>query len=320
MSFNEFDIIDRYFSHLWDGDADDIVMGSGDDCAVLRVPEGRELCWSTDTLVADVHFPAWAPPAAVAHRGLAANVSDLAAMGASPRGCLLALTLTEPDDAWLAPFSQALGRCSRKWDIPVIGGNIARGRELSLTFSVIGAVEAGQALTRSGAGDGDDVYVTGSPGDAGAGLAMVLEDREATGTLVDRYFYPEPRLAVGRGLIGLASAAIDVSDGLAADLGHVARASGLDLKVDVTELSLSAALVEYGGTDGARRLALSAGDDYELCFTAPAAFRDRIAALATQTDVSMTRIGVASNGQGRVLLVDDRGEPVVLAETGYRHF
>ncbi|MBD3646842.1 MAG: thiamine-monophosphate kinase, partial [Pseudomonadales bacterium] len=176
---NEFDIIEKYFAGLFTGGNGEVVLAAGDDCAILDVPDGQELCVSTDTFIEGVHFLEGAPGDVVAQRALAASTSDLAAMGASPLCCVLALTMPEADHGWLEVFSGSLGKLTDEWMIPLVGGNLARGTELSLTFTVMGIVPAGRALRRSGAAVGDDVYVSGVPGEAGAGLALLQADSKA---------------------------------------------------------------------------------------------------------------------------------------------
>lgn len=320
QSTREFDIIERYFAHLSDGAAGSgaIVLGPGDDCGIFTVPAGHEVCITTDTLTAGVHFPVDAAPAVVAHRALMANLSDLAAMGAAPLTCTLAMTLDSASatDAWLAPFTHQLTEQLALAALPLIGGNLSHG-ELSCTFTLLGSTPAGQALRREGARVGDDVYVTGHPGDAAGGLRQLLAGQATSDTLLQRYEYPEARVAAGVSLRGLATAAIDISDGLLADLGHIAERSGVALTLQQTALPLSHALVQAFGLEQALGLALGGGDDYELGFTAPASQRDAIAALARQ-GLLMTRIGQVQTGQG-VRVVDARGKVVDVPEKGYVH-
>lgn len=316
---NEFDIIEKYFAPLFSGSAN-VVLAGGDDCAILNVPEGRDLCVSTDTLVTGVHFPRDAAAKVVAHRALAANVSDLAAMGATPLSCVLALTLSAVDHDWLKDFSEALGDCTKRWDIPLVGGNLARGNELSLTFSVMGTVARGKSLRRSGAQPGDAVYVTGSPGEAGAGLAQMQRDAGATNELVSRYYYPEPRIGLAADLIGLATAAIDISDGLVADLEHLCKASQVDSIIHQRSLPLSSILTESTSKEQAFTFAVSSGDDYELCFTAPVEAEENLSALSEKWQVPITRIGSVDAGSGEVRLIDDDGRILDISARGYRHF
>ncbi|MEX2488360.1 MAG: thiamine-phosphate kinase [Pseudomonadales bacterium] len=320
MTFSEFDIIDRYFAPLSTGTGNGVVLGGGDDCAILDVPDGYELCVSTDTLLTGVHFPRDAPAHVAAHRGLAANASDLAAMGAKPTGYILALTLVDADESWLQPFSATLETLAARWQIPLIGGNLTRGSELSLTFTVTGITPSGMALRRSGARHGDDIYVTGWLGEAGAGLQLVQRDPTAGGSLVDRYLCPEPRLELGQALRGLASAGIDLSDGIASDLQHILKASGVSASVDLAALPVSKDLLKFSGQTEARRLALSAGDDYELCFTAPPDRRKDIEALASAHDIEITCIGRIEAGPGGPEFIDENGNSVSISAQGYRHF
>lgn len=320
MSFDEFEIIDTYFGRLYRQGAEGVVPAAGDDCAIFDVPEGMELCVSTDTFISGCHFPDGASGDRVGHRALAANVSDLAAMGAKPMAALLALTLVEADEQWLQALSDVLERLTERWQIPLAGGNLARGRELSLTFTVMGTVPRGMALRRSGARPGDDVYVTGHPGEAGAGLGVLQRDPEASGELVDRYYLPEPRIDIGRQLSGTATAAIDVSDGIVADLGHVAKASGVNVVIEMDRLPLSTALLAAVDRSAARELALSAGQDYELCFTAAPDARSAITGIESACGVPITRIGRTGAGAGRVEVLDADGQAVQLASGGYRHF
>ena len=236
------------------------------------------MCISTDTLIAGTHFPLLCAPDIVAHRSMAANLSDLAAMGATPFAYTLALTLDAESAThlWLDRFTDYLEKFGGRYAIALIGGNLAQG-SLSLTYTVLGHVSEGQALRRNTAKPGDDIYVSGTLGDAAAGLRCLqgsesAPDKETphkeTTALVDRYYFPTPRIELGQSLQSIASSAIDISDGYAADLAHICKGSSVSAEVWVDDLPMSTALVNYAGEAEARMLALSGGDDYELCFTA----------------------------------------------------
>ena len=236
MADDEFAIIDQYFTSIgWQSDS--VVVGPGDDCAVLAVPDGFELCVSTDTLVSGIHFPEGSDGDVVARRSFAAAVSDLAAMGATPYTFTGALTMPVVDHSWLSAFSRELSRLSVEFEIPLVGGNLARG-PMSLTITVMGLIPVGQAIKRSGASVGDDVYITGYPGEAGAGLQL-LDKAGKSNSLLDAYQSPQPRIEVGEGLRMLASAAIDVSDGLFADLAHLLDSSGVGAEINVEKIPIS---------------------------------------------------------------------------------
>ncbi len=313
MAAGEFELIRRYFSS---GGAprDDVRLGVGDDAAVLAQRPGCELVIATDTVVDGVHFPSGSAGRCVGHRALAVNLSDLAAMGAEPAWALLALTLPAVDEAWLGEFATAFDGLARQHGVAWIGGDTTRG-PLAATVTACGWVPAGQALTRSGARAGDGIFVSGSPGDAAAGLALLqrrLEaGAEAREALVRRFLLPEPRVALGQRLRGVASACIDVSDGLVGDLTRLCEASGVGCEVDAAALPLSPALREAART-GARALALQGGDDYELLFTVPAARQGALASLA-----GVTRIGVVTERPGvRVSGAPEAGG----TGHGYDHF
>ncbi|MDH5738502.1 MAG: thiamine-phosphate kinase, partial [Gammaproteobacteria bacterium] len=278
MGLSEFDIIGRYFSHLWSGDSPGILLGPGDDCAIIRPPPGQDLCVSTDTLVEGVHFPLGASPAVIAGRSLAVNLSDLAAMGARPLGLTMALTLSEANEDWLRTFSDVLGQMTQQYACPLIGGNLARG-PLSVTVQVMGTCPAGQAICRSGASAGDLIYVSGSLGDAAMALHLMNRGEVVPPILLARYENPSPRLALGEALQGIASSAIDVSDGLLADLGHILDRSGVGALLETDSLPLSEALLEVTDSAQALALALSGGDDYELCFTVPPEKQSRLSSV-----------------------------------------
>ncbi|MGQ0428503.1 MAG: thiamine-phosphate kinase [Gammaproteobacteria bacterium] len=299
MPTGEFELIERYFTGRGAARAD-VRVGVGDDAAVVAPPApGQELVLALDTIVSGTHFPADAPARAVGHRALAVNLSDLAAMGAEPAWALLGLTLPAADEAWVAQFADGLDALARRHRVALAGGDTTRGA-LAATVMLAGMVPAGGALLRRGARPGDDVWVSGTPGDAGAGLA-ILQGRltargEARERLLQRFLLPEPRIELGLRLRGIASACIDVSDGLAGDLGKLCAASGAGAAIDARELPLSAQLLEAAGPEAAAALALDAGDDYELLFTAPAARRGAIEALPA--GVACRRIGaiVAAGG------------------------
>ncbi|HLT14379.1 MAG TPA: thiamine-phosphate kinase [Marinobacter sp.] len=264
----EFELIRQYFQPVADNTRQDqLVLGPGDDCAIQRVPSGCDLVFSVDTVVEGVHFPLNYPPDYLGWRALAVATSDLAAMGADPVCFTLALTLPAADPGWLGGFADGLAKASAAFGIKLAGGDTTRG-PLTLSIQVHGTVAEGQALRRSGARPGDLVCVTGPLGDAGAALAYLEEPVPSLlqQAVLSRYHYPQPRLALGQGLVGKASAAIDISDGLLADLQHILDASGVGAELDATKIPVSPELTQLQG-DRALALALSAGDDYELCLT-----------------------------------------------------
>lgn len=301
----EFELIERYFNPLIPP------AQRGEDCALLDLAPGEELAVSTDAMVAGRHFPEGAAADLVARRALAGSASDLAAMGARPLGCTLALTLPEIDPPWLAQLSRGLARGTSELKLPLLGGDTTRG-PLTLTLTVLGALPRGQALRRGGGRPGESVWVSGSLG--GAAAALEFPTMAPDEPLQQRYWLPAPRLELGQALRGLATAAIDLSDGLLADLGHLCRASGCGALIDPLRLPLHAQALERLGEDRARALALSGGDDYELCFASgvPAG---QIEALGRRLGVALHRIGE---------LVAEPGVSLVGAETprhtGYQHF
>jgi len=300
MALSEFQLIHRYFesSRFAAATGAGVIVGVGDDAAVLRMPPESDLAVSIDTLVRGVHFPADMAPADIAWRSLAVNLSDMAAMGAQPLWFTLALTMDRADESWLEPFSRTLAEIAARFGVALVGGDTTRG-PLTISIEIHGAVPRSGALLRSGAHPGDGLYVTGWPGLAALGLRRlgsgeVVSDDPA----VAAFLRPEPRVAFGIGLRGLASAAIDVSDGLLADAGHIAERSAVALEIDVARLPLAAALQGLETREDAWSLCLSGGDDYELCFTAPAQSAGAIARLAQRHALPCTRIGTVSAGEG----------------------
>lgn len=312
----EFDLIRRYFTGL--GNGPQLVLGVGDDCAIIAPPADSQLVITTDTLVAGVHFPHDCDAGALARRALRVNLSDLAAMGAVPLGIQLALTLPQADTDWLAAFSAGLAADCREFACPLMGGDTTRG-PLAVTITALGTVPTGQALLRSGASAGDQLYVTGTLGDARAALEVMDASGAGGGILGQRYWLPEPRLAAGELLRGLASAALDISDGLVQDAGHIAAASGLGCQIQVSSLPLSKALTNGFERVVAETWGLTGGDDYELCFTVPPQHVAAIEHVLTGAGQTFTRIGEMVAGQG-VHCVDSAGQAVAVEQGGYVHF
>ena len=315
---DEFQLIRRYFARPAKARSD-VSLGIGDDAALLRVPPGQELAVSTDSLLVDMHFPADLPADAVGHRALAANLSDLAAMGATPAWVLMALTLPEPDEAWLEGFSRGFFALADRCQVALVGGNMARG-PLNITLTVQGLVEQGTALTRSGAQVGDLVYVTGHPGDAAAGLKLLQSGKvDPLHSCIRHFSYPEPRLAAGRALRGIASAAIDVSDGLLADMGHLLEVRGFGAKLALEKLPVSTELLALQGQEEAWHMALTGGDDYELCFTVPAPRAAQAEARLQAVGCTATCIGTIESTPG-IHCVDRKGASREYPRPGHRHF
>ncbi|MFV8572602.1 thiamine-phosphate kinase [Marinobacter sp. SBS5] len=310
----EFELIRQYFQPLADNARQgQLILGPGDDCAIQRIPPGRDLVFSVDTLVEGVHFPPNYPPEYLGWRSLAVAVSDLAAMGADPVCFTLALSLPRAEPEWLAGYSRGLARASDAFGIALAGGDTTRG-PLTITLQVHGTVQEGLALQRSGARAGDLVCVTGPLGDAGAALdfldtAAPTDDQQA---VLARYHYPEPRLQLGAVLVGKASAAIDISDGLLSDLQHILDASGVGAEVDAGKIPLSPALVALKGGE-ALGLALNAGDDYQLCLTIA---EEVLAELDSHVRSQLTAIGRISPKLG----LNVANAETVGRRQGYDHF
>ncbi|HVN44081.1 MAG TPA: thiamine-phosphate kinase [Steroidobacteraceae bacterium] len=320
MSIGEFALIERYF-RACGAERADVTLGVGDDAALLQVPSGHELVAATDTLVAGVHFPPDSPADSIGHRALAVNLSDLAAMGARPAWALLALTLPEADERWLGEFARGLGELARSHGVALVGGDTTRG-PLTITVQLLGCVPAGSALRRAGAHAGDVLFVSGSCGDAAAGLAIeqrrLAAPAEARNWLRGRFLYPTPRVALGEQLRGFASACIDVSDGLLADAGRLASASHLGAELEWSALPSSEPLATLLGERRARELALTGGDDYELCFAVPADNLARLMAQLPPQQWSYTRIGALRAAAGTVVVRD--GTVMEFSHSGYEHF
>ncbi|MDP4157716.1 MAG: thiamine-phosphate kinase [Bacillota bacterium] len=315
-ALTEFDLIARIRARA--GTRDDVLLGIGDDAAILRVPPGHDLVVSTDTLNVGVHFPPDTAPSDIGWKALAVNLSDLAAMAATPAWCTLNLTMPDADRVWLDAFLDGFLALAAQHDVALVGGDTTRG-PLSITMTVHGFAPHDAALRRSGARVGDEVWISGTLGDASAGLRQWRASRPIDSGLRVRLDRPTPRIELGLALRGIASACIDVSDGLLADLGHVLVASGVGATIEVAMLPTSPALQSAFDETSRIAMQLGGGDDYELCFTAlPERARDVIAA-AAQADVAVTRIGRIEARQGLRM----RGHDGVVGDapaTGYRHF
>jgi thiamine-monophosphate kinase len=299
----------------------DVHVGVGDDAALLQSPAGCELVAAMDTLVEGVHFPRGSPPASIGHRVLAVNLSDLAAMGARPAWALLALTLPQIDELWLEEFTAGLAALARAHDVALVGGDTTTG-PLTATVQILGHVAKSTALLRSRGRAGDRVFVSGTPGDAAAGLAIeqskLPTSSDPDGYLRKRFLYPSPRLALGECLRGYATACIDVSDGLLGDAGKLAHASGCAIEIEFADVPLSEELVKAVGQQRARELALTGGDDYELCFTVPPSEVDRLRHNLPPERWGYCCIGTLREGSGAA--VTEHGNVIEFSHSGYDHF
>ena len=321
MATDEFSLIAQCFSACG-AEGDDTLLGVGDDCALLAPPAGEVLAVTTDTLISGVHFPHHSPARQIAQRALAVNLSDMAAMGATPRWFQLALTLPDSDQDWLAEFSAGLNTMACEFNCALVGGDTTRG-PLTISITLMGTVPSNQALKRSGAKPGDTIFVSGTLGDGAAGLAAV-ESRlslsaEDAAFLEGRFWQPQARVAQGLKIREFASAAIDISDGLVADLGHIVKASQVGAVVEVDKLPLSPALRRATGSERGLTWALSGGDDYELCFTVPASGLAQCQKLIDDGLLTATSIGQIIEGQG-VCCIDGQGSPLDVSHSGYQHF
>ncbi len=315
MSNAEFDLIARIRARV--ATRGDVLLGIGDDAALLQVPVGTQLVVAMDTLNAGVHFPAETAPADIGWKALAVNLSDLAAMGATPSWCTLSLSMPDADVAFVDGFLDGFLALAKEHDMALVGGDTTRG-PLSICVAAHGFVEAGTALRRDSARVGDDIWVSGTLGDAAAALAQWKSGRDAKAALRSRLDRPTPRIVLGHALRGIAHACIDVSDGLLADLGHVCVASGVGAQVDIDALPVSEAL--GAAVDGDERLGLQAtgGDDYELCFTASPDARAAIERASRDARTDVTRIGVIVATPG--VTMRTAGGAWSAPATGWTHF
>ena len=316
---SEFDIIRKYFTRP----TPSAVIGVGDDCALLRPRLGMLLAISTDMLLVGRHFFPDADPKKLGHKALAVNLSDLAAMGADPRWATLAIALPDADEEWISAFADGFFRLAGRWEVELIGGDTTRGA-LTIAVTIIGEIPPDLALRRDAALAGDDIWVSGATGEAALAIAH-LEGRvrlEGAGrdTCLARLDTPEPRVELGGRLRGIARSAIDVSDGLLADLGHILEASGVGADILWESLPRAPAITACRDAALAKDCLLAGGDDYELVFTAPPFKRGEVEALAKELELPLTRIGVIVPGESKASVRDARGRPVSVERRGFDHF
>jgi len=313
---SEFDLIKRYFTR----DTPGALLGVGDDAALLQPSAGRVLAVSSDMLVCGTHFYADADPYLLGHKTLAVNLSDLAAMGAVPRWATLAIAMPGADEVWLERFSAGFFALAGAHGVELVGGDTTRG-PLNLCVTIFGEVQAAQALRRGGAQADDEIWVSGEPGNAALALAhlqgRVVLPEDDFAVCAPALYQPQPRVALGLALLGLASSAIDVSDGLLGDLGHILAASGVGAAVDYAAIPVSDTLRRYPQLE--KQCVLSGGDDYELCFTVPASRHDAVLRISEQLGLPLTRIGRIVAGHG-CCIYDAAGNPINPESGGYDHF
>ncbi|HDR1022669.1 TPA: thiamine-phosphate kinase [Pasteurella multocida] len=329
MSNGEFDIIQRYFTASKRTPRKDVIVSIGDDCAITELKQNQRLVITTDTMVENTHFLPTIRPADLAYKSVATNLSDLAAMGAEPAWVSLALTLPEINEQWLSEFSESFFDILDHYNVDLIGGDTTKG-PLSITITAQGIIPKGKALCRHSAKVGDWVYVSGTLGDSAAGLALVLNGKSAVNStqeyLIQRHLRPTPRVLLGLELSvsSLANSAIDISDGFMADLGHILSRSQCGALIDISKLPLSEQLIEMVGREKAEILALTGGEDYELCFTVPDNNKAKLERALAYIGVQYTCVGqiraISPNNKKRIKF-ERNGEPVELdIKPGFDHF
>jgi thiamine-monophosphate kinase len=321
---SEFSLIDKYFKRRNRTTRSGVTLGIDDDAALVSCPSGYELVIATDTLVAGVHFPATIDAADIGYKAVAVNLSDLAAMGAEPAWILLNLTLPEFDDIWLTKFSHGLFELVDEFGMTLTGGDTCRG-PLNIVVTAAGWAPAHQALRRSGAQPGDDVFVSGTLGDAAMGLRIYRNEYEAGISELNKTYFmsrlnrPTPRVTLGQRLREIANACIDVSDGLYADAGHIAEQSDVGMEIYLENLPVSAAFKACSLQTADPELAVSGGDDYELCFTVPPRHSDKIQTIAQELELSLTKIGRVTGHTG-VRFFDAHKDQWAPTKSAYDHF
>ena len=308
---NEFELIQNYFN--WPLSDSTIELGIGDDAAIFDLDSGYQLVTTTDTLSEGVHFSKDTSPEDIAHKSLAVNLSDIAAMGATAKYFTLAITLPKLDEIWLEHFSKSLKELSKKYNVSLIGGDTTRG-PLNITITMMGVVEKSKAIKRSGANNGDNIYISGEIGDAALCLKKINAGEKPHKAELIKLNRPIPRLELGSTLKGIASSCIDISDGLEQDLSHIIKASKVGAMVDIQELPLSQSMIKYIEHNNDWALPLCGGDDYELCFTAPENFNSEIINIAEFYKIKITKIGVINDSKDlKIKGYDGQGQ-------SYQHF
>jgi thiamine-monophosphate kinase len=315
MSLNEFNIIKTFFQNQ-NLSRSDVILGSGDDAAIVAVPDNQELAITTDTLISDVHFLKNTSAYDIAYKALAVNLSDLAAMGATPAWFTTALTIPDSNEKWLKDFAAGLFDLANRYKTQLIGGDLTRGH-LSITIQAVGFVLKGKALRRDQAKPGDLVYVSNTIGDAGFALKVLKNEIFSKNVPLEKLNRPEPQVYLGEKLLDIANAVIDISDGLSADLNHILEKSNVGASVCVDDIPLSNALIENLSKKDAIQIALTAGDDYQLCFTVPENKKELLDNISK--DFSFTCIGKITKELGLHLHFKN-GEKYVLEIEGYQHF
>ncbi len=317
---DEFALIDRFFARRAQS-RPDVELGIGDDAAVTLVPTGSALVIACDAMCLGTHFPPATPARALGHRCLAINLSDIAAMGARPVWCTLTLSLEEADESWLTEFADGFFALADAHDTALIGGDTVRG-PLGMTVTIHGLVEPGCSVRRDGAGPHEAIFVTGCPGEAGAGCSLAIAakpcDSRSERRLLSRFHYPAPRVHEGLSLQGIATSMIDLSDGLHEDLGKLLTASGVGAELSAEALPVSDDLLEFAGAERALGLALTGGDDYELCFTVPRERERDLVRVSRDWSCPVTRIGETRARAGLVWTRDH--QPFTVPDTTFSHF
>lgn len=319
---SEFDLIYQQIAPL-SGQRDDVCLGIGDDAAVVQAPEGHSLVVALDTLVEGHHFFAGTPAEDIAWKSLAVNLSDLAAMGAEPRWALLALSLPEnmATSDWLSRFMQGWQSLAAEYGVALVGGDTTRSDRLTVSVTLMGVIPAGEAIQRAGARVGDDIWVSGSVGDAGLALAQLYRGEQPHPTMAERLHRPQPRVALGQALRGLATAAVDVSDGFLADLEHLLKASGsLGATCYLNKIPFSSPVLSWVHEFSNPCLPLTSGDDYELIFTASPDHQQKIVQLADDIQLPLSKVGVVTNTQGGVGLWHADKLLDMPSKLGFDHF
>ena len=316
----EFDLIEQYFKKQV-RPAPGVVEGIGDDAALLKVPEGHILAVSTDTLINGVHFPVNTSAYDIGYKSLAVNLSDMAAMGANPLWTTLSLTLPDNDEGWISEFTMGFLKLANLHEVTLVGGDLSHG-SLTITVQILGSIPEGCEIKRSGAVPGNSIYVTGQLGMASYSLSILMgeqpEIRHPPEDCLNRLNRPEPRVKIGIALRKLASAAIDVSDGLAADLGHLLKSSSVGAEINIQKLPFHEAL-KCMPEDKIRTYCLNRGDDYELCFTSDHCNHETVKNIGKEYGCQITRIGKIIIGNG-LNWISSNAEKIELDTNGYRHF